>query len=242
MKRAGRKKPPKTPHDVSAIRKELTNVLKQKDDQNRGVGTATCGVYVFYDYDGEPIYVGKTYEKLSGRIGRHLTNRRTDAVAMSVLDPFEVADIEVYPFFDLEKKPGEEKKVWLKRAQPVLEQAEWTVFKKVRDASLFKAVLNEKKIPETEEIKLPKSYAGRIIPADMFELRNHPDIRIARRASTIANLARIISERSVQPGLRTTLVTQAKRLEYLVCERMKDFSPDEVAVEVEDEDTGEHSE
>ena len=41
--------------------------------------------------------MGQTKEKVSGRIGRHLTNQRTDAVAMSVLDPFEVYDIEVHP-------------------------------------------------------------------------------------------------------------------------------------------------
>ena len=72
---------------------------------------------------------------------------------------------------------------------PVLAKAEWTVFKKVRDASRFKAVLNEKKVPETRQIRLPPSYKGRIIPPDMFELRSHPDIRIARRATTIAALA-----------------------------------------------------
>ncbi|MDE3051298.1 MAG: GIY-YIG nuclease family protein, partial [Nitrospirota bacterium] len=54
-------------------------------------------MYAFYDYDGEPIYVGQTEEKLSGRVSRHLTNQRTDAVAMNVLDPFEVAYIEVWP-------------------------------------------------------------------------------------------------------------------------------------------------
>ena len=238
-KSKGAKKPQKMPHDVAAIRKELAKFLREKDDQDRVIGGATCGVYVFYDYDGEPIYVGKTYEKLSGRIGRHLTNRRTDAVAMNVLDPFEVADVEIYPFFDLEKRAGEAKDTWKARVLPVLAKAEWTVFKKVRDASRFKAVLNEKKVPETKEIKLPRSYKGRIIPPDMFELRSHPDIRIARRATTIAALARIISERFVQPGLRLTLDTQAKRLQHLVAQRMGDFSKAAIAEEESEEDTGE---
>src|SRR5687767_9208902 len=47
------------------------------------------GVYAFFDYDDEPIYVGQTNESLGARIGRHLTNQRTDAVAMGVLDPLE---------------------------------------------------------------------------------------------------------------------------------------------------------
>ena len=54
------------------------------------IGNFKWGVYAFFDYDGEPIYVGQTNEKVRTRIGRHLTNQRTDAVAMSVLDPFEV--------------------------------------------------------------------------------------------------------------------------------------------------------
>ena len=56
------------------------------------------GVYAFYDCDGEPTYVGQTKERLRNRIRRHLTNQSTDAVAMSVLDPFEVAEIEMWPF------------------------------------------------------------------------------------------------------------------------------------------------
>ena len=65
--------------------------------------------------------------------------------------------------------------------------------------------------------------AGRIIPENVYPQRKHPDVRIARRASTIASLARRISERNVQRGLRATLLTQAKRLERLAEQRLKDF-------------------
>ena len=61
------------------------------------IGNFRWGVYAFFDYDGEPIYVGQTNERVRTRIRRHLTNQRTDAVAMSVLDPFEVFEIEVWP-------------------------------------------------------------------------------------------------------------------------------------------------
>ena len=63
----------------------------------RKVGNFKWGVYAFFDDDDEPIYVGQTNEQLRTRIRRHLTNQRTDAVAMSVLDPFEVFEIEVWP-------------------------------------------------------------------------------------------------------------------------------------------------
>ena len=182
----------------------------------RRIGSAQCGVYAFYDYDGEPIYIGQTYEGLGARIGRHLTNQRTDAVAMNVLDPFEVAEIRVWPL-DLAHLTTVEIKAELDRA-------EYTLYLKVIDESSFKAVLNEKAPHKTDLIKLPRAYAGRIIPKDIFPIRKHPDVRIARRASTIAALARVISERKVTKWLRTTLLTQARRLERLAAERLADFA------------------
>jgi len=59
--------------------------------------------------------------------------------------------------------------------------------------------------------------------SEQMPIRKHADIRIARRASTIANLARVISERSVSSGLRRTLATQARRLESLSSARLKEL-------------------
>ena len=216
--------PEKVPHDVSAIRKELELFLKNADAAGRKVSNAKCGVYVFYDYDGEPIYVGQTKEQLRVRIRRHLTNQRTDAVAMNVLDPFEVAEVEVYPFYDLQvPEKGEDKKTHEQRIAKTLAAAEYSVFQKVLRESALKAVLNEKKIPRSNIIELPESFRGKIIPENIYHLRKHPDVRIARRASTVANLARVISERDVSPGLRRTLLTQARRLERLASQRLEDF-------------------
>jgi GIY-YIG catalytic domain-containing protein len=206
---------PAPPRDVQAIRQKIKEFLDQEADHKK-IGNSKFGVYVFYDYDGEPIYVGQTYETLRSRIGRHLTNQRTDAVAMNVLDPFEVAEIEVWPMWDLKAKSK-------KAAKRRLHFAEYTVFEQVLRSSSFKAVLNEKDVGKTRKIKLPKSYRGRIIPKEIFEDRKHPDVRIARRASTIANLARVISERQVSPGLRRTLLIQARRLESLAGRRFTQF-------------------
>lgn len=213
---ADKSKPLGLPSDVAAIRKEINAFFKSLDDKGRSVGSHKWGIYAFYDYDSEPIYVGQTFEGLSSRIGRHLTNQRTDAVAMNVLDPFEVAEIRVWPF-DLSAM-GEDKQ------REYLDRAEYTVFQKAILESKLGAVLNEKPPRETETVDLPKSYSKRIIPDSIYPHRKHPDIRIARRAATIASLARVISERKVSRGLRTTLLTQAKRLERLAEERLKDFS------------------
>lgn len=193
------------PTDVAAIRLEISKLLGKKDPSGRVVGDAKMGVYAFYDYDGEPIYVGQTVERLRVRIRRHLTNHRTDAVAMNVLDPFEVAEVEMWPFFDL--TIDQEKKT--------LGAAEFTVYQKILKESTYGAVLNEKAIPTSRTITLPPSVRGKIIPEALYEFRKHADIRIARRASIIAALARVISERAVSSGLRRTLLVQAQRLERL---------------------------
>ncbi len=208
---------PGLPEDVAAIRNEIRKFFGTKDEEGRSIGSHKHGAYAFYDYDGEPIYVGQTEEKVSGRIGRHLTNQRTDAVAMNVLDPFEVAYIEVWPLDDLIEGLADDKK------KTLLNRVEFTVFQKVLRESALGAVLNEKEIVPCKEIKLPQSYRQRIIPDAIYSQRKHPDVRIARRATTIANLARVISERNVSKGLRRTLLTQAKRLEGLAASRLEEL-------------------
>jgi hypothetical protein len=215
-----RKRQDQPPDEVRDILSELQRVLNLEDATGNHVGDAECGVYAFYDYDDEPIYVGQTNEKLRVRIRRHLSNQRTDAVAMNVLDPFEVAEIEMWPLWDLTGASASESK-------PLLASAEFSVFRILLEASLFGAVLNEKLVAPAPLMILPDSVRGRIVPAELYERRKHPDIRIARRASTIAKLALVISERSVQPGLRTTLLTQARRLEHLARQRLEQVSDDE---------------
>lgn len=218
------------PHDVAAIRKEISKFLDQNDSAKRRIGNAKYGVYAFYDYDGEPIYVGQTRERLRTRIRRHLTNQRTDAVAMNVLDPFEVAEVEVWPIY-----PDQLSKDEIAR---LLHATEYTVFEKVLRESQLNAVLNEKDIPATPPVELPESFRGRIIPESIYAHRKHPDVRIARRANTIASLARVISERDVSKGLRRTLLTQARRLERLARQRLGEIG-EEIPVEALNEETGE---
>ncbi len=136
---------------------------------------------------------------------------------MNVLDPFEVAEIEMWPLDDEIRNASASD--W----QEYLNRAEYTVFQKVLRESALGAVLNEKEIAPRGKIALPRSYRQRIIPDAIYQQRKHPDVRIARRASTIANLARVISERDVSSGLRRTLLTQARRLERLAAQRTQEL-------------------
>ena len=204
----------RAPPEVEALYHGVAAALNTKDKEGRKVGDCGHGVYAFYDYDGEPIYVGQTSERLRARIRRHLTNWRTDAVAMSVLDPFEVAEIKMWPFWDM---PDDEE-----IAAEILDRAEFTVYYEAVKESEFGIVLNEKPVKEAKKIDLPEPTRKAIMIEGARQTRQHPDLRLARRARTIANLARIISERRVQPGIRRTLWAQAQRLESLARKRLAD--------------------
>lgn len=147
-----------------------------------------------------------------------------------MLDPFEVAAIRIWPF-DLRhlarEEPGKNAKTLYKETPELvayLNNAEFTVYEMLVAESKFGAVLNEKRPSGTCKVELPDAIPYSIIPEEMRPQRKHPDVRIARRASTIAYLARVISEREVDAGLRHVLVLQAQRLELLAKERLAQFA------------------
>ncbi|MBX3512063.1 MAG: GIY-YIG nuclease family protein [Xanthobacteraceae bacterium] len=236
------------PFETAELRKQISEFFKGSYDdpitgKSQTIGSYIWGVYAFYDYDGEPIYVGQTKEQVSGRVGRHLTNQRTDAVAMSVLDPFEVAEIEIWPlpqFNHIDKEYRKGHSAEFKAALAYLNAVEHEVFTRLKAESQFKAVLNEKDPPApTVKIELPASRRGRIISDRVLEIRQHPDVRIARRALIVSRLAQVISERSVKFGLRRVLLAQAQRLEWLAQRRFEALGGEkevEVGPENEEED------
>ena len=203
------------PFETEDLRANLTAFLDALFRDPSGklvrVGHYKWGVYAYFDYDGEPIYVGQTNEMLRTRIRRHLTNQRTDAVSMSVLDPFEVYEIEVWPLPQFQSTAGKDT-----AARQHLDALERLITARAVAGSTFHAILNEKDPPPgKQDVVAPQSYRGRIVSERVFELRSHPDFRIARRALIISRLAQVISERKVQGGLRRVLLTQAKRLQWL---------------------------
>ncbi len=207
------------PFETEDLRANLTRFLDTPFDAGTGpsakVGHYKWGIYAFFDYDGEPIYVGQTNEMLRTRIRRHLTNQRTDAVAMSVLDPFEVLEIEVWPLPQFQDTSRADV-----NARQHLDALERLITQRAIEQSEFKAILNEKDPPPgTLLVKPPESFRGRIVSDRVYQLRSHPDFRIARRALIISRLAQVISERKVQGGLRRVLQTQALRLQWLASRR-----------------------
>ena len=216
----------RSPPEVQALYAGIAAALNRVGDNGRKVGDAKFGAYCFYDFDGEPIYVGQTREKLRTRIRRHLTNQRTDAVAMFVLDPYEVRSLQMWPVWALQDKDAKDP-----AAKAHMNQVEFTVYQQAVDESRFGAVLNEGDIAPLEPVELPQSYRSVIAPASWNDRNHHPDVRIARRAQTIWQLSKVAAERQVSDGLRRTLVVQAQRLLYLAGKRYAETGREDIELD-----------
>lgn len=197
---------------VRGFRQLLSQALATTDPASGKRLNSCIGVYAFYDYDGEPIYVGQTREDFGTRIGRHLRGQRSDTLAYRILDPFEVAEMELYPLEHLRGEPGAKAKV---------DAIEYSVYVHAIGESKYNAILNEKIPPVSEPVELPPHFRFNLIPEGMREDREHPDVRIARRAETLARVAAVAHERGeVSAGLRRVIVIQAVRLADLAAARL----------------------
>lgn len=195
--------------------RELLSAALDTTDSASGHKLSKCiGVYAFYDYDGEPIYVGQTTEDFATRVGRHLRGQRSDTLAYRILDPFEVAEMELYPLEHLRAVPAAERRA-------IVDTIEYSVYMTAIEHSKYRAILNEKIPPVSPREDPPESYRFQLVPESMREDREHPDVRIARRAETLARVAAVAHERGeVSAGLRRVIVIQAVRLADLAAARL----------------------
>lgn len=196
---------------VQGFRDQWASALNSIDPAS-GLPLRHCiGVYAFYDYDQEPIYVGQTWETFADRIGRHLTGQRSDVVANRLLDPFEVSEVELWPAQDLLGRADKQDRI---------NEMEYTAYVQLIRSSRYRSILNEKMPPASPLVDLPQSQRFDLIPPDMRPEREHPDVRIARRAENLSRLAAVSHERDVSPGLRRAIVIQAVKLADLAAGRL----------------------
>lgn len=220
------------PEAVRLVLKQIQVFFSQPDreDPDHTLGQA-CGIYAFYDYDDEPIYVGQSVNQIVGRVRRHLTGQRSDAVGKFILDPMEVAAVGVWSVPAAYWRPGSDPLEVDKASARArrLARYEYAVAQALISRSTFKAILNEQPIGEQSAVALPGEQKGSIVPAALLASRSHEDVRLARRAATIARLAQMVSEREVSAGMRRTLWLQAQRLEYLAQRRVGDLGIEQPA-------------
>jgi hypothetical protein len=197
---------------VQGFRALLTQALGSSDPVSGKKIRACIGVYAFFDYDGEPIYVGQTTESFGIRVGRHLTGQRSDTLAYRILDPFEVAEVAFWPAEYARSLPTRVAEI---------NALEYSVYLDAIAKSKYGAILNEKIPPVSEVADISDPLRFSLVPEHMREERDHPDVRIARRAETLARVAAVAHERGeVSPGLRRVIVIQAVRLADLAAARL----------------------
>lgn len=224
------------PPEIAAIRRSIREFFDSVDDRGRKPNNAKYGVYALYDYDGEPVYVGQTKDSLRERIGRHVTGQRSDAVVNRSLDPLEIAEIEVFPLYDLdERRDGESDDDHALRVSSTLKAAEYTLYRRVVRASKTGSTFNTKVPPQTQEIELPDGYRGRVVPKDVYERRSHADVKIGQMSRIILGIAEVVSQRNPPPGLRRNLLRRIRRLENLA-ERRLGETGDAPSAQSDDED------
>ncbi|MEU4764549.1 GIY-YIG nuclease family protein [Actinosynnema sp. NPDC023794] len=203
------------PPNLRIFRAMVDEAMRARDPQERQWADARWGCYAFYDFDGEPIYVGQTNERLRTRVRRHLTNQRTDAVAMRIFDVMEVAEVELWPLWELEHAGVSDL-----AARERIDRVEYTIYRNALEQSPIGLLLNEKIPRQSEPVDLPPSARFPLVDATIRQTQGAPDIRIARSAETLSRLSSVAAERGiVSTGLRRVMVVQAARLTRLTASR-----------------------
>ena len=187
----------------------LDDLLGATDENGRRWGDARCGCYVFYDLDGEPLWLGSVTERLSSRVRRHLVGQRSDAVARGVLDAGEAAEVELWPMWDQEDEP-------MRQASHAAQALEGTLYPSLAAQSRFGQLLS---LPPSEPgvpAQIPPSLRSSLLsPEEWQDLRQSPDIRIARMVRSIAKLTDWIVDtgpRGVASDEHRALALKALRL------------------------------
>src|SRR6185437_12717966 len=109
-------------------------------------------------------------------------------------DVFEVAELELWPLWNFENVTRQRDSAGFGEAQSRLDAVEYSAYLDSIEGSRFKAILNEKIPPVSPRIELPPSRRFKLISDETRAERGHPDVRIARRADTIARLAAVAHE------------------------------------------------
>lgn len=197
-----------TPH-VQELVRNLRAFLQRPLTESLTLGQVNHAVYAFFDIDKEPLYVGQTKENLGTRLGRHLTGQRSDPVAKRILDPMEVVYLKVWPLPQYQ--------VDASRGPKHLDALEYIAWREVLLESTFASVFNEKQLKKPDrDYPIPAWIGERLLSDAVAKQVLHPDLRILRRAQTLAALAQVISQRQVDPDIRQVLLLQAERLTHLI--------------------------
>lgn len=177
------------------------------------VGELIGCVYCLLDFDGQPLYVGKSTganERLGARISRHILGQRSDA-AGRCFPPYEVHSINVFPLRNPQTAQGGVTKLEAQRVS----RAEGQIY-----AQLAKGLappLNET-VPTqtTSRIQLPKPIVVRCTSdQSLIDILWDHDLRVERWVDVIKVMANRVRTGGGTPRQREILKLQIERLASL---------------------------
>jgi hypothetical protein len=159
-------------------------------ESGRGWADAPHGCYAVYDLTGDVIHIGQFGCASDGGVREHLA----DAVALRLVDPREVAELELWPVRSL-------RDVDPATARQRLDQVERAVYRVVLGQGDPAGLPPSKRFPLLDERTRSELQDG--------------DARIARHAEELARLAATVLEhRRVGDEVRRTLAVRAFRLAH----------------------------
>ena len=194
------------------------------------IGASVGCVYVLRDFDGEPLYVGKSTsagENVGTRIRRHLINRRADAVAKAVFSPFEAHSIEIY---FLRKPPDARGKLSRKELEAVTSYErhlyETLTARAARPRRGRKGVPPQPPLNESPPTggpwrgrSVPPSVRLTIVPPEIEAALGSREVRIERWAEMMRRVSgsiRVADSAKTRRSLESVLRRQLKRVEALI--------------------------
>ncbi|MGC4887211.1 hypothetical protein [Micromonospora sp. DT227] len=195
----------------------LSQALSAKDEEGRVWSAAKYGCYAFYDVSGDAIWIGSTTDRLRSRIARHLTSLRSDAVAAGLLDVREVAELELWPLWGLEKATRLDSDV-----RQVLASVESQIYRLAELRNNSGPPLSSPPYATGPQAEIPPSSRFGLLDEPLYAEMSHPDVRIRRYAENLAQLTAGVLERgSTSMETRRAIVIRAKRLTAAVDERFR---------------------
>lgn len=153
------------------------------------------GIYVFYDFDGVVLYVGRS-SRLKGRLTEHFIRFNSSVIADSNLDPRDVASIR-YWIFDEDKETRDLEPAFISKYQPRLNLSTSDI--KVKS--------------QTFEISLPDETSSSIIELILPEYsRDAPLVRLKNKAHLIHEMVLKFELAGVTSKGKRVLVAHCKEL------------------------------
>ncbi len=176
------------------------------------------GIYIFYGFDNSVLYVGKTKNRLKGRLKEHLVEFNSSVIADRTIDPREIAKVRFWTFQD-ENEPNRLEGALISKYNPL-----YNLGRKDRD------------IRKTEPtIKAPSEEESRIIKLNLPNReRSDPIVRIIHKSRLLYDMGLKFEIAGLTPKGERALTAHTLQLLRIVKELVTEDVFEEFKGEISD--------